>query len=376
MANSVKRVALLSLFCSLGFSQQLITRGFNFTAAGVSAPIDNRAFGCMNWTLTFNNNGFSAISIQLESAPDASLTSTTGTPGTFVAFAGTVQTGTGLTTNPSTLTTQGTIQGIGYFGWVRANLTSATGAGLVTGVIQCEPPQPVIPAVINAATANVPVIGPTAAGSPPTSSPVLVAGTDATNIRTILTDALGRQVVTCFSGCAASIPASTYFATTGAAANGKAVVATGTDFFCIVGSGTKTVFITSLEMSAQAGSSTLSSNLDLVVRSTLDSGGTSTNLTAVPADSANAAATATITTYSANPAALGTAVGQVKANMFVATGSATNLMGPTFLATWSFGSLRGVQPLTLRGATQEACLNANGATSFTFATINVEWYEQ
>lgn len=174
---------------------------------------------------------------------------------------------------------------------------------------------------------------------------------------------------------AATAPQS-FQVSTPASANGTALAALTTDFWCIQGSGTKTVFVTSILVTGQRSGTGVSAQLNLVIRSTADTGGTSTNLTAGPLDSNNAGATATVISYTANPT-LGNLVGVIKSYVAVQQGTATSIIpGPQlgFIEQW--GTVRGVQPITLRGTAQEACLNLNGATTWTNAMVTVEWYEQ
>ncbi len=101
----------------------------NMVTTGVTVSFDNRFKGCISWTMTYDSQGFSALSIAVQSAPDAG-----GTPGTWVTFAGTILAGV----NPNTSTTQaatffGTLAATDFQPWVRANLTSITGSGSVTG---------------------------------------------------------------------------------------------------------------------------------------------------------------------------------------------------------------------------------------------------
>lgn len=143
-----------------------------------------------------------------------------------------------------------------------------------------------------------------------------------------------------------------------------------TDVFTITGSATKTVRVTQLQISA---TKTTSTNVDflLLKRSTANTGGTSSTLTAVPLDSTSAAATATARSYTANPTT-GTLVGNLRtAKMFIntITGGAS-----TFLE-WKFGE--GCQPIYLRGTSEVLALNLNGATlAGSSLNIYIEWTEE
>ena len=175
----------------------------------------------------------------------------------------------------------------------------------------------------------------------------------------------------------ASVPV-TYQASTPASANGSTLAALTTDFWCIQGSASKTVFVTSIEVTGELTSASLSARLNLVMRSTLNTGGTSSTLTAAPLDPNNAAATATVVIYTVNPASLGNLVGVVKSYVAIQNGTPLTTVppGPALGFVEEWGTVRATQPLTLRGTTQEACLNLGAATSLTTVMVTVEWYEQ
>jgi len=98
---------------------------FTFVATG-SQQINNLGAACINWTVSYSSTGFSALSLVIEDAPDS-----TGAPGSWVTFAGTVKTGI----NPNTATTSASTVFVGYFPWMRARLASITGTGKVTGTL-------------------------------------------------------------------------------------------------------------------------------------------------------------------------------------------------------------------------------------------------
>lgn len=97
-----------------------------FTGAIRGSSINNIASVCSLWTLAYTANGFSALSIELDSAPDSN-----GTPGSWVPFAGTVATGT----NPSTNIQQNQATFTGFYPWVSVNVTSVTGSGSIKAVV-------------------------------------------------------------------------------------------------------------------------------------------------------------------------------------------------------------------------------------------------
>src|SRR5204863_4895248 len=97
-------------------------------------------------------------------------------------------------------------------------------------------------------------------------------------------------------------------ATYGASITGLVVAASATDIFAITGSATKIVRITRLRISGVRTTGT-DTDIQLIKRSTANTGGTSTNPTKVAYDSNDPASTATINAYTANPTGLGTAIG-------------------------------------------------------------------
>jgi hypothetical protein len=158
------------------------------------ATVDNRQAACDGWVVTYSSNGFSAVSVLLQSAP----LGTGGVAGTFVSFAGTI---VSPFTNPATATTQGEIRATGYYPYVNVAITT-TGTGYLVAEFHGYKTNPnagtgsggggsgcvgtsVTPCVVD---------GPTAAGSPATTPPVLVAGQDSANIRVIHTNAFGGIV--------------------------------------------------------------------------------------------------------------------------------------------------------------------------------------
>jgi len=147
--------------------------------------------------------------------------------------------------------------------------------------------------------------------------------------------------------------------------------ASATDLATIYGSATKLVKVRRVTVSLLAGSAA-AALLFLVKRSTVNTGGTSTAATRVPMDSTNAAATATVLSYSANPAGLGTSVGVIGGEYALVATSTTGGQS----VRYEFGGL-GAQPLVLRGVAEGLAINANGVT-FASGALNVlfEWTEE
>lgn len=154
---------------------------------------------------------------------------------------------------------------------------------------------------------------------------------------------------------------------------GMAVAATPTDIFTLTGSASKTIRITRLGFSGTAATAGII-NVAVVKRSTADTSGTSTNPAAVPHDSNNAAATATVAAYTANPtlgSIVGSALRTAKLALPLATASGVDAV------EYNFGDRNG-QGIVLRGTGQVFALNGQGSTLPGATTINVdiEWTEE
>lgn len=98
----------------------------SFSSATNGSTKDNRlnsTGACINWRLTYQSTGFSALSISIQGAPDSS-----GTAGTFADVSSTyVVQGS----NPSTLL-QGEVAIAQFFPWMRVKVNSTTGSGTIT----------------------------------------------------------------------------------------------------------------------------------------------------------------------------------------------------------------------------------------------------
>jgi hypothetical protein len=182
---------------------------FQFTAVAQATPNltcgHNNTVGVFEWHVLYFNFGFGALSLAVQSAPDNG-----GVPGTWVNFAGTIDAGV----NPNTAITQADTRMHGFFPWNRVRLNSATGTGTVQGVLYgcrapgCSALQNLSGAVSSVNLAQIGgftvvmggvngslgVGGLAANGAAVAGRPVLVAGSDGTNARTLATDTSGRQV--------------------------------------------------------------------------------------------------------------------------------------------------------------------------------------
>lgn len=143
------------------------------------------------------------------------------------------------------------------------------------------------------------------------------------------------------------------------------------DLMCVSGSATKTVWVKKFRVSAVASAAVVA-DISVVKRSTADTGGTPTSLTLVPLDSAEAAATAAVTTYATAPTA-GTLVGAIRAQALpVATSTSPNLAPvPTLFDFATYHD----QPVVLHGTAENVCLLVS-ATAGGQWHLDVEWTEQ
>jgi hypothetical protein len=162
----------------------------------------------------------------------------------------------------------------------------------------------------------------------------------------------------------------TYSATS---AIGFASATTATDIFTITGSATKTIRIIRIAFSAQETTAGVV-NVLLIKRSAANTGGTFATATAVPHDSNDAAATATVLNYTANPSALGAAVGTIRAARIFIPTSGTDTSNSVNESDFGIGPEKAI---VLRGTTQVLAVNLNATTVAGGTwTCYVEWTEE
>ena len=144
--------------------------------------------------------------------------------------------------------------------------------------------------------------------------------------------------------------------------------ASATDIFTIVGVASKTIMITKIIFSAtQTAGSTF--NVALIKRSTANTSGTATAMTAVPLDASDAAAGSTVQYYTANPT-LGTTIGSVETEPIFCSTTATQPEKYEF----DFGLKS--KPIILNSASQALSLNFGGVTMTGGACfVTIEWTE-
>ena len=148
------------------------------------------------------------------------------------------------------------------------------------------------------------------------------------------------------------------------------VAALPTDIFTLTGSATKTIRVTRI---SATGTQTTAAQVALIVlkRSTANTLGTSTAVTAVPYNSTNAAATATVLAYTVSPT-VGTLVGNLRARkVFVGTAAGTS---DEYLS--DFG-IRNNQAIVVRGINEVLAINlAGAAVAGGNFTLSIEWTEE
>jgi hypothetical protein len=143
-----------------------------------------------------------------------------------------------------------------------------------------------------------------------------------------------------------------------------------TDIFTIAGSATRVIRVTRVGLSCTATAAAATDVL-FIKRSAADTAGTSSAATAVPLDANDAAATATVLAYTANPT-LGAAVGNVSADKI----SISTVTGAPQFYFEDFG-IRNTKILILRGTAQQLAVNFGGAALAGLACgAEVEWTER
>lgn len=114
--------------CSMSFSFTAVAR---YPSVGYS-----NTTGCTDWILRYSNTGFSAVSVEVDSAPDSS-----GAVGTWAAFGGKIVDGnsssasSGPGVNPNTATDWAYLRLQGSPAWISTTLVSKTGSGRVNGTL-------------------------------------------------------------------------------------------------------------------------------------------------------------------------------------------------------------------------------------------------
>jgi hypothetical protein len=154
-----------------------------------------------------------------------------------------------------------------------------------------------------------------------------------------------------------------------------APAASATDFVSICGSSSKTIAVTDIILNGQATTAG-SKFVQLAIRTTADTGGTSSSIAAIPSDTSDVAATATVLQYTANPTSLGTSAGYIRSGVLSLPTTSTLGIPQT---EWQFGSqTRNFEKeIILRGANQCLTIHGGGASFPTGATLfgSISWTE-
>jgi hypothetical protein len=164
-------------------------------------------------------------------------------------------------------------------------------------------------------------------------------------------------------------------ATYSASILGLAAAALATDIFTIIGSATKLVKVVALEVNGvQTTAGAIQAQL--IKRSAANTGGTTVAVAGTPHDSNDAAATAVVTAYTANPTTLGAQVGSPIRTRRIFLPLATSVVDAPG-ARWVFGRRAGEKALALRGVAQTLALNLNGITiAGNNFDITITWTEE
>ncbi len=160
---------------------------------------------------------------------------------------------------------------------------------------------------------------------------------------------------------------------------GLTPAATPTDIVTLTG-GAKVGRVTHIEVvltSTAATGAVL--DLMLIKRSAANTGGTPVTMPAIPHDSLNPAASLLAQNWTANPGALGTAVGTIRNQKIMptlATATATDFPSPDRVM-WDFGK-GPEQGLVVRGGAEVIALNLNSVTTAAGASMDVSitWSEE
>jgi hypothetical protein len=153
--------------------------------------------------------------------------------------------------------------------------------------------------------------------------------------------------------------------------------ASATDIFNFKGSSTKTVYIRKIIWKQASIATGGSFNVYLLKRSTANSGGTSSAITAIPLDSNFSSATASGVYYTANPTTGASLGGIAHVFFYVSSTSPPPSHGIGYAYTL-FDSTKGGAPIVLRGTSESVSVNYNGVTDpmGTGAVVDIEWSEK
>jgi len=207
---------------------------------GGTIGFDNRNLGCTTWHLYYTVTGYSAVSVELDNAPDSN-----GQPGSWVVWP---SIDIASNTLPMTTATQDQITAYEFYPWVSINVNSVTGNGRILLKAYGWRPGPLQDANVapNSVTINgttvvggtVTVVGQTAGAADPCMSSGIVKSSVAISIAAAGTTQLvapsGASSVYVCGGSFTIAPSGTaadslqFITGTGATCGGSTVTKTGT----------------------------------------------------------------------------------------------------------------------------------------------------
>jgi len=169
----------------------------------------------------------------------------------------------------------------------------------------------------------------------------------------------------------------TRYASYTASVRGVTTATTATDIFTITGSATKLIKIVRIYVAANATASSYQS-IELIKRSTVNTGGTSTTLSNINYDSTDIAGTAVVRSYTANPT-LGTTVGRIglkRLYISALTNANNGQYGGNNSIEFSYDGMS-AKHIALRSDSEVLAINLNGTTiAGSSFDIFIEWTEE
>lgn len=164
-----------------------------------------------------------------------------------------------------------------------------------------------------------------------------------------------------------------------AASVGLVPASSATDIFCINASATASVSVKQIILSGTAGTA-ITTPVLLFRRASLDTGGTAATSTALPVGvtnfSADSAATAVLTAFTANPTIVDSSPALLAAPA-ISFSVTTGTNSPFTLQAGSSVDFFTKAYDLLKGSTQQLCLNLNAVSiSSGVLAISIEWTEQ
>lgn len=153
-------------------------------------------------------------------------------------------------------------------------------------------------------------------------------------------------------------------------ASSKFAASSTTDNWRISGNASNTVIVTKLTVTCTQTTAGQVA-VQLIKRSTAESGGTAATVTAIPLDSNKAAASSVVNSYTSTGPTVGTAVGDIDDAQFGCMASGTASPNDIYIPAISPGAPLAV----LRGTAEGLALNFGGAITGGNLTVSVEWEE-